>query len=138
MKKKNLGFTLVELMVVMAIIAVLATLIIGAVSIARKSSVATVNRGNAKSLQIALEACYAATRAYPSTITADSTFAAGAAFILAATAVCPGATLTLSSGSCAGGGGKITANTGTTYTITPLQGDCGSTYMGGSDILTAN
>jgi prepilin-type N-terminal cleavage/methylation domain-containing protein len=62
MKRK--AFTLIELMVVMAIIAVLSTLIIGAISVARKTSKETTNRGNARSLETALEAFYAKNKSY--------------------------------------------------------------------------
>jgi prepilin-type N-terminal cleavage/methylation domain-containing protein len=49
------AFTLIELMVVMAIIAVLSTLIIGAISIARKTAKNTEATGTAKTLETALE-----------------------------------------------------------------------------------
>ena len=65
MKKRNLGFTLIELMVVMAIIAILAVLFIGAITIARNSAKETTNRTNAKTLQIALEAKFTSNQAYP-------------------------------------------------------------------------
>jgi prepilin-type N-terminal cleavage/methylation domain-containing protein len=62
MKKK--AFTLVEIMVVMGIIAVLATLIIGGISIARKTAAESTNRTNAKSLETALEIYYAKNKKY--------------------------------------------------------------------------
>ena len=59
------GFTLIELVVVMAIIAVLAVLVIGAITIARKIATETSNRSNAASMQAELEAFYANHRYYP-------------------------------------------------------------------------
>jgi len=63
------GFTLIELMVVMAIIAVLSVLIISAINAARNAATDTTRRSNGKSIQVALEAYYAAqpTKAYPTT-----------------------------------------------------------------------
>ncbi len=55
MKNKK-GFTLIELMVVMAIIAILSVLIVAAIQAARRSSVESQNRGNAKTIETALEA----------------------------------------------------------------------------------
>lgn len=49
------GFTLIELMVVMALMAVLATLIIGAISLARAESVRGAHRANARTVQAWLE-----------------------------------------------------------------------------------
>lgn len=63
-KEVNGGFTLIELMVVMAIIAVLATLIIGAIKLATDTSKETTHRSNSKAIQTALEANYAKYRRY--------------------------------------------------------------------------
>ena len=52
------GFTLVELMVVMAIIAVLSTLIIAAIQAARHGSEETVHRNNQRSVEAAAEALF--------------------------------------------------------------------------------
>lgn len=52
-------------MVVMAIIAVLAVLFIGAITVARNSAKETTNRTNAKTLQIGLEAKFTTNQAYP-------------------------------------------------------------------------
>lgn len=65
MKQTKKGFTLIELMIVMAIIAVLSTLIIGAVTIARRSARDTQRRANMKNIQVALEAKFASTKSYP-------------------------------------------------------------------------
>jgi prepilin-type N-terminal cleavage/methylation domain-containing protein len=65
-KKQKQGFTLIELVVVMAIIAVLAVLIIGAIILARRTATETANRGNARTMQVAMEAYYAKNRSYPS------------------------------------------------------------------------
>jgi prepilin-type N-terminal cleavage/methylation domain-containing protein len=65
MKKK--AFTLIELVVVMAIIAILSVLIIGAITVARRAAVETSNRGTAKTIQTGLEAYYAKNKVYPGT-----------------------------------------------------------------------
>lgn len=58
------GFTLIEVVIVMAIIAVLAALVVGAITIARKTATETTNRNNAKTLNTCLEAYYARFKAY--------------------------------------------------------------------------
>lgn len=62
---KSKGFTLIEVVVVMAIIAVLAVLIVGAITVARNTATETTNRTNAKTMQAALEASYSKNRSYP-------------------------------------------------------------------------
>ncbi len=64
LRKEVKGFTLIELMVVMAIIAVLATLIIGAIQLARTTATETAHRSNAKTVQTALESTFAKNRRY--------------------------------------------------------------------------
>ena len=73
--KRKEGFTLIELVVVMAIIAVLALLIIGAITVARNTAVETANRSNARGIQTGIEAYYAQNKDYPA-ITAGTTFKA--------------------------------------------------------------
>ena len=63
-KREIKGFTLIELMVVMAIIAVLATIIIGAITVARNTTKETTNRSNATILRTGLEQYYSRYRAY--------------------------------------------------------------------------
>jgi prepilin-type N-terminal cleavage/methylation domain-containing protein len=80
MKRK--GFTLIELVVVMAIIAILSVLVIGAITVARRTSTETANRGTAKSIQTGLEAYYAKNKQYPATtgtVTFDAIVATGGA-----------------------------------------------------------
>ena len=55
--KINQGFTLIEVVVVMAIIAVLAVLIVGAITIARNTAKETVHRSNARTIKAGMEAC---------------------------------------------------------------------------------
>lgn len=62
------GFTLIELMVVMSIIAVLATLIIGAITVARRTALETAHRSNAKTMQLALEAFFTTYKRYPNDV----------------------------------------------------------------------
>lgn len=64
MRNKKGGFTLIELVVVMAIIAILAVLIIGAIIVARRVSTETTNRSNAKTVQTGLEAFYSRYKNY--------------------------------------------------------------------------
>lgn len=64
MIKTKKGFTLVEIVVVMAIIAVLATLVVGAITVARNVAKETTHRANAKTIQTALEAKYARDKRY--------------------------------------------------------------------------
>jgi len=66
-EKEQKGFTLVELLVVMAIIAVLVTLIITAINIARRASRDTQRRNNANSIKAALEDNYSRNKVYPDT-----------------------------------------------------------------------
>lgn len=61
---KQKGFTLIELVVVMAIIAVLALLVIGAIIVARRTATETTNRSNMKTVQTALEATFAKYKTY--------------------------------------------------------------------------
>jgi prepilin-type N-terminal cleavage/methylation domain-containing protein len=113
MKKK--GFTLIELVVVMAIIAVLAALIIGAIIVARNAATQTQNRGNAKTIQTGFEAWYTRNKTYPAM--SDVTFPVAATNLN---------NLTLSIGSCANGGGVVTSTT-SGYTITVYDNTCTDT-----------
>lgn len=136
MKKK--GFTLIELVVVMAIIAVLAVLIIGAITVARRTSTETIHRSNARTVQTATEAYYTKAKSYPPITVATSFkgFVNSATFI----AKVPDTILTstVTSGTCAlngatEGGGRVrpyaaatdtNAPSGTTVTIEPYNYNC--------------
>lgn len=59
------GYTVVEIVIVMGIIAVLTTLVIGGIFIARQTSRESANRNNAKAFQIALENYFSEYKEYP-------------------------------------------------------------------------
>ncbi len=63
--KKKKGFTLIEIVVVMAIIAVLAVLVVGAIMIARSQSRDTKYTADAKTIRDILESYYADHQRYP-------------------------------------------------------------------------
>lgn len=65
MKKRSQGFTLIELVVVMAIIAVLAVLVIGAITIARNMVKETQHRTDARTVQVWLESYFSKKKTYP-------------------------------------------------------------------------
>ncbi len=56
MSKLKKGFTLIELIVVVAIIALLAGIVVGGITLARQSAIEAERKGNLKSMQTALEA----------------------------------------------------------------------------------
>jgi len=68
-RKQNQGFTLIELVVVLAILAILAALIVGAIQISRRTQRNTQLRGDARTIKTALEGFYAKNRYFPSPVT---------------------------------------------------------------------
>lgn len=122
---KKKGFTLIELVVVMAIIAVLALMIVGAIIVARNMQMETKHRNNGKALQVGMEAWYASHNGqYPSTsdIAEGATFATAAAKLgvtLDATAEC-------NDTGDKPGGGTVTNVSLTTFSITPYNAACSS------------
>lgn len=137
MKKLNKkGFTLIELVVVMAIIAVLAVLIIGAIIFARRTSQETTHRGNAKTIQTAIESAYAKNKRYcaSSATSGEATCSTTASFSTVAQSSQLG--VTLSSGCTTANyeqGGQINVSA-QAYTITPRNYDC-SADLGTTDII---
>lgn len=121
MKSKK-GFTLIELVVVMAIIAVLSLLIIAAIAAARRASVESQNRGNARTVEVAMEAYAAKNNGKYPTITAGTTFTAA----LTGTGTLVSYQNGWSAGTCANGGGSITS-TDTTFTLTVFDSTCATT-----------
>lgn len=126
-RSENKGFTLIELVVVMAIIAVLAMLIIGAIVVARNTAKETANRTNAKAIQAAMEAAYSRTRSYPAIGATAITLTAAAA-----RAELAGVGLDVNNACTTGtfsGGGTISTNTAANqpaYTITVGNYTCGA------------
>jgi prepilin-type N-terminal cleavage/methylation domain-containing protein len=114
--KRKEGFTLIEVVVVMAIIAILALLVVGAITIARNVQKETVAKANAKQAQTLLEAKFAQDKAYP----VIGTAAAPVAFN-AVTAAQLGATLSASG--CANYGGQL-YSAANSYNITFYKADC--------------
>ena len=125
------GFTLIELVVVMAIIAVLAALVVGAIIVARNTSLETANRTNGKTLQTGFEAVYASTRAYgtpasATTVTfqtaAGSTIAnvSGAGMTTGVVINCAGKTI----GTQAVDGGGYVTYSKNGYLIVPATSSC--------------
>jgi prepilin-type N-terminal cleavage/methylation domain-containing protein len=82
MTKNKKGFTLIELVVVMAIIAVLTALMVAAILAARNASVQAQRTGNVKTVETALEAraskcgVYSAAKGPCATATVSTDFAA--------------------------------------------------------------
>ena len=73
-KKHNAGFTLIELMVVMGIIAILSSVVISTLSAARIRSQDLIRVQNLVTLRNALELYYADNKEYPKTFESASAF----------------------------------------------------------------
>jgi prepilin-type N-terminal cleavage/methylation domain-containing protein len=82
MKRK--GFTLIELVVVMAIIAILVALMVAALQAARAASAEAERRANVKTVETALEAKFSKDQSYSSGLTSVANFASLAASLKAA------------------------------------------------------
>ncbi len=125
------GFTLIELVVVMAIIAVLAVLVIGAITIARQTAMETADRSNVRTLQTCLEADYTKFKAYCGATgqTACPTLPTTGSVMFTAMAAdigsCKPATGT--SGDGASDGVTVTAWSKNSYTIQALSHDNSTT-----------
>lgn len=122
--KKTKGFTLIELVVVMAIIAVLAVLIIAAIQAARRAATETQNRGNARTVETAMEAFATRNNGRFSTAVNGQTF-----FTALSTAGGPLDPFVnqWQVGTCANGGGTITVPNDQTFTLTIFNADCNGT-----------
>lgn len=118
-RKSKRGFTLIELVVVMAIIAVLAVLIIAAIQAARRASVVTQNKGNAKTVEVAMEA-YASklNGQYPTSMN-NVTLANAKSNVDLAPYLSSAIT-----GSCANAGGTVVVPSASTFSITVYDYDC--------------
>lgn len=130
----NGGFTLIELVVVMAIIAVLSVLIIGAITVARRAAVETSNRGSAKSIQTGLEAYYGKNKQYPAT-TGTATFNA-----LVSTGGALSGMVTLQGQSCTGAttykDGGYVEYTATGYKIHIATYQCDAAGVGDLEVIS--
>lgn len=136
-KSENKGFTLIELVVVMAIIAVLAMLIVGAIVVARNTAIETANRTNAKAIQAAMESAYSRTRTYPPFGTA--TTLEDAAANAALTGVDLDTNNACKTGTTYEGGGTIITNSTAgqpAYTITVAKYNCTSLLTDASALIT--
>ncbi len=132
--KNKQGFTLIELVVVMAIIAILAVLIIGAITIARHSATESANLSNARTIQTGLESYYSSNgQKYPTAFATKTSFndatksGAALANVSISNAACQDTTNT-----DAGGGNIVTVSSPSQgYTITVAKYDCsdGSTQL---------
>lgn len=120
MGKNKKAFTLIELMVVIAIIAVLTTLIIGAVTAARHATTESANRSNADTLRTALEAYYSRYRQYCGATGGGNPCTVGTcdAVRTALTASPPNIPANFSTSSSAGGGCDVTTFTAQSVVIT--------------------
>lgn len=155
MKKMKKGFTLVELLVVMALIAVLAVLILGAIQLARNTATETVDRSNAKVVQAALESNFAKFKEYcgaaageipcpAGSPTNGDTYGKGSNYSLASAAAALSPSVGLSNGAASGtncvagatqnGGGRIINLTTTGYAIAPANYNCTS-YTSINDVV---
>lgn len=129
MKKNNKGFTLIELVVVMAILAVLALLVIGAIIAARNMTIETKHRNNGKAIQVGMEKFYAANKRYPNSteIPVSTKFSTAASTLGVTLDDTASEAAACQSGGTYGGGGNVTntnAN-GTSFTINPYNYNCG-------------
>lgn len=129
MTQNKKGFTLIELVVVMALIAILAALGVGAIIVARNTAKETTHKSNAKTIQTGLEAFFAKNGTYPTAGTYSFTTASGSSYAnvsLASTAECTVAAQS-------GGGSLVITSTG--YTITPYDAAC-TTALTGTAVIT--
>ena len=129
MKRK--GFTLIELVVVMAIIAILSLLVVGAIIVARNTATETANRSNAKVVQTALEAKFASNRTYPIIGTSAAPVA-----LNSTTAMTPLGltTASFSTAACAANAGGVMYSTASQYNIKVNTAACGTTYNPADEI----
>lgn len=116
------GFTLIEVVVVMAIIAILALLVVGAITVARRAARETAHRANGKSIQAGFEAYFASNKIYPAytNVNFNSTSITGSDTGQLNVKIDAGST------SCGNGGGTVNSTT-KRYDIYVAKEDCTGT-----------
>jgi prepilin-type N-terminal cleavage/methylation domain-containing protein len=122
--KKQKGFTLIELVVVMAIIAILMVVLIGAILAARNAATNTTNKANANSIRIGLEAHYSKYGEYCGSKGGITCPAAGTGFTALATSLNSKLgtdAVKLGTTSSTNGGGTATAIGSAAVTLQPVD-----------------
>jgi prepilin-type N-terminal cleavage/methylation domain-containing protein len=121
---KSKGFTLIELVVVMAIIAVLALMVVAAITAARRQSIESQNRNNARTVEVAMEARASQNNGqYPTIGTAAAPQAINVALTNTAAGFLGNFAPGWAIGTCPNGGGDV-VSTATGYTIRIFNHTC--------------
>ena len=134
MKRSKKGFTLIELVVVMALIALLSLLVIGAIIAARRMVTETKHRNNGKSIQVGMEKFYASNKSYPvatnvrngyTATAANNKFSDMATFLAVSIESTATEAAACQTTGAAGGGGKVALTSATAFSIKPWDWNCG-------------
>jgi prepilin-type N-terminal cleavage/methylation domain-containing protein len=135
MLNRKKAFTLIELVVVMAIIAVLSLIIIAAIQGARRQSIVSQNKGNARTIEIAMES-YAAKNggSYPTGFAAGTDLKTAATFLKGQQVLSTDLSSSCGDTSPTPGGGTIESTTGNGFTITIADYECKT--PAGSETIT--
>lgn len=134
------GFTLIEIVVVMAIIAVLAALVVGAIGVARKTAKETTHRANARNIRAGVEAYYSREKHYPYSGTSSfqtiNTINGGLGVTLSDTPECTGKRINNGTVwvNIDGGGYVYQPNSNVPYEIHVVNHDCTEEMTGDAAI----